>query len=172
MKRYLTMSGQGVTIREANDDDAAAIEDIVNCVALEKYYIVPERSREDWDEAIKEIKGRRGLIIVAQVDEKIVGMAHLVRGRLKKIRHIGFLGISILNGFRGIGIGTAMMNYILEWAEKQGELEKVSLTVFSTNRAAINLYRKFGFKVEGTSKKQYKIEGRYIDEITMGKFLT
>jgi RimJ/RimL family protein N-acetyltransferase len=172
MKRYLTRSGQGVTVREANDDDAAAIEDIVNCVALEKYYIVPERSREDWDEAIKEIKGRRGLIIVAQVDEKIVGMAHLARGRLKKIRHIGFLGISILRGFRGIGIGTAMMNYMLEWAEKQGELEKVSLTVFSTNKAAINLYRRFGFKVEGTSKKHYKIEGRYIDEITMGKFLT
>jgi RimJ/RimL family protein N-acetyltransferase len=172
MKQYLVRSGQRVTVREANEDDAAAIEDVVNRVALEKYYIVPERSRKDWDEVIKEIKGRRGLIIVAQVDGKTVGMAHLVRGKFEKIRHVGFLGISVLRGFRRTGIGTAMMNYIMGWAEKQEELEKVSLTVFSTNKAAINLYRRFGFKVEGISKKQYKIEGRYIDEITMGKFLT
>ena len=124
MKRYLMRSGQRVTVREANEDDAAAIEDVVNRVASEKYYIVPERSREDWDEAIKEIKGRRGLIIVAQVDGKTVGMAHLVRGKVEKSKHVGFLGISILRGFRRIGIGTAMMNYIMGWAEKQEGLEK------------------------------------------------
>jgi RimJ/RimL family protein N-acetyltransferase len=50
-------------------------------------------------------------------------------------------------------------------------LEKISLTVFSTNKPAISLYRKLGFEVEGISKKQYKIEGKYVDEVTMGKFL-
>ena len=172
MRQYFLKGGQTVTVREAYEDDAAAIKNVVNDVASEKYYVVPERSREDWDAAVKEIKSRKGLIIVAQVDGKTVGMAYLVGGKFEKSKHVGFLGISILRGFRRIGIGTAMMNYIIEWAEKQEELEKVSLTVFSTNKAAINLYRKFGFKVEGISKKQYKIEGRYIDEITMGKFLT
>jgi RimJ/RimL family protein N-acetyltransferase len=170
MKHYLMRSGQRVTVREANEDDAAAIEDVVNRVASEKYYIVPERSREDWDEVIKQIKDRRGLIIVAQVDGKTVGMAHLVRGRLEKSKHVGFLGISVLRGSRRIGIGKAMMNYMIEWAERQEELEKVSLTVFSTNKAAINLYRRFGFNIEGTSKKQYKIEGRHID-VNYGKIL-
>jgi len=172
MRQYFLKGGQTVTVREANEDDAAAIKNVVNDVASEKYHVVPERSREDWDEAVKEIKSRKGLIIVAQVDGKTVGMTYLVRGKFEKNKHVGFLGISILMGFRRIGIGTAVMNYIIEWAEKQEKLEKVSLTVFSTNKAAINLYRKFGFKVEGISKKQYKIEGRYIDEITMGKFLT
>jgi ribosomal protein S18 acetylase RimI-like enzyme len=170
MKHYLMRSGQRVTVREANEDDAAAIEYVVNSVASEKYYIVPERSREDWDEVIKQIKDRRGLIIVAQVDGKTVGMAHLVRGRLEKSKHVGFLGISVLRGSRRIGIGKAMMNYMIEWAERQEELEKVSLTVFSTNKAAINLYRRFGFNIEGTSKKQYKIEGRHID-VNYGKIL-
>ena len=149
-----------------------AIKNIVNSVASEKYYVVPESSREDWDKTIKEIKNRKGLTIVAQVNEETVGMAYVVRGKIEKNSHIGFLGISILKKFRGIGIGTAMMNHLIEWSEKQEGLEKISLTVFSTNKAAINLYRKFGFKVEGVNKKQYKIEGKYIDEITMGKFLT
>lgn len=171
MKQYLLKSGQKVTVREANEDDAGVIKKIVNNVASEKYYVVPERSREDWDEAIREIRNRKGLIIVAQVYGKTVGMAHLVRGKFTKNEHVGFLGILVLKGFRRIGIGEAMMNYIMEWAQKQDGLEKISLTVFSTNKAAINLYRKFGFAIEGISKKQYKIEGKYIDEITMGKFL-
>ena len=172
MKRYLLKSGQAITVREANEDDAVAIKNIVNGVASEKYYVVPERSREDWDEAIREIKNRKGLIIVAQFDGKTVGMAHLVGGKFDKNKHVGFLGISILRGFRRIGVGTAVMNYTIEWAKKQKGLEKISLTVFSTNNTAINLYRKFGFEIEGMSKKQYKIEGKYIDEIVMGKFLT
>ncbi len=171
MKQYLLKNGRKFTVREANEDDAEAIKNVVNSVASEKYYVVPERSREDWDEAIREVKNRKGLIIVTQLDEKTVGMAHLVRGKFEKNKHVGFLGISILKEFRKIGIGTAMMKYIMEWARRQKGLEKVSLTVFSTNEAAINLYRTFGFQIEGMSKRQYKIEGKYIDETIMGKFL-
>jgi RimJ/RimL family protein N-acetyltransferase len=97
-------------------------------------------------------------------------MAHIVRGKFEKNRHVGSLGITILKDFRRIGIGTAMMVRLIEWAKKQEDLEKISLTVFSTNKAAINLYGKFGFKIEGKSKKQYKIDGKYVDEIT-GKIL-
>jgi RimJ/RimL family protein N-acetyltransferase len=171
MKQYLLKDGREVTVREADEDDAGAIKNIVNSVASEKYYVVPERSREDWDEAIREIKKRKGLITVAQVDEKTVGMAHLVPGKFEKNKHVGFLGISILKEFRRMGIGRAMMNYTMEWAKKQRELEKISLTVFSTNETAIDLYRKFGFEIEGVTKGQYKIEGKYIDETIMGKFL-
>lgn len=156
-----------VTLREASEGDAEAIKNIVNRVASERYYVVPERSRGDWDEAIREIKERKGLIIIAQVDDETVGMAHLVPGKFEKHKHVGFL-----EGFRRVGVGTEMMNHIMEWGKQQKGLEKISLTVFSTNKVAINLYRKFGFKIEGISKKQYKIEGKYIDKITMGKLLT
>ena len=171
MKQYLLKTGRKFTVREANEDDAEAIKNVVNSVASGKYYVVPERSREDWDEAIREIKKRKGLIITAQVDERTIGMAHLVRGKFEKNKHVGFLGISIVNEFRGMGIGTAMMNYIIEWARRQKKLEKISLTVFSTNEAAINLYCTFGSQIEGVSKRQYRIEGKYIDETIMGKFL-
>lgn len=171
MKRHSPRSEQIVKIREANEEDTEEIENIINSVASEKSYVVPERSRRDWDEAIREIKSRKGSIIVAQVDAEMVGVAHLVRGKFEKNRHVGFLGISILKRFRKKGIGTAMMKHMMSWAGKQKGLEKISLTAFSTNKAAIDLYRKFGFMIEGISKRQYKIEGRYVDEVVMGKFL-
>jgi len=171
MDRRSLKEKKSFIIREAEESDAKAIKEIVDSVASEKYYVVPESSREDWDEAIREIKDRKGIIIVAQANGKIVGMAHVVRGKFEKNRHVGFLGITILKDFRRIGIGTAMMIRLIEWAKKQECLDKISLTVFSTNKPAISLYRKLGFEVEGISKKQYKIEGKYVDEVTMGKFL-
>lgn len=159
-------------VREAVRKDAASIGDVVNRVASEMIYVVPESSRENWRETIKEIKRRKGSIIVARTDGKIVGMAYLVRGKFEKDRHVAFLGISILKEFRGVGIGAGLIDKLMKWAEKQLGLEKISLTVFSTNSPAINLYRKFGFHEEGVSRRQYRINGKYVDEVTMSKFLS
>jgi len=159
-------------VREAASKDAVSIADVVNRVASERIYVVPESSREDWRETIKEIERRKGSIIVARTDGKIVGMAYLVRGKFEKDRHVAFLGISVLKEFRGGGIGAGLIDKLMRWAEKQQGLEKISLTVFSTNRPAINLYRKFGFYKEGLSRRQYRIDGKYVDEVTMSKFLS
>ena len=51
MKQYSLKNGQTITVRE---DDAMAIKNVVNSVASERYYVVPERSREDWDKVIRE----------------------------------------------------------------------------------------------------------------------
>jgi RimJ/RimL family protein N-acetyltransferase len=59
---------------------------------------------------------------------------------------------------------------MIDWAKNRGA-RKLCLGVFSTNQQAINLYKKFNFRVEGTRKKQYKVNGKYVDEIIMGRFL-
>lgn len=40
--------------------------------------------------------------------------------------------MAILKDYRGKGIGTAMVDYLIRWAREKG-LEKVSLSVFSTD---------------------------------------
>jgi RimJ/RimL family protein N-acetyltransferase len=84
--------------------------------------------------------------------------------------HVGEIGISILKDHRGVGIGTAMMDFLVKWAREKG-LEKLSLSTFSTNVRAINLFKKFGFEIEGVKKKQFKIRGEYADEVIMGMLL-
>jgi len=59
--------------------------------------------------------------------------------------------------------------YIMEWIEKQKDVIKNSLTV-CFNETAINLYKKFGFIIEGVSKEHYRINGKYIDDMIMTKF--
>ena len=113
-----------VNIREALEDDASSIKKIVDSVADEKYYVVPERSREDWDQAIREIKERKGLILIAEINGAPVAMAQLVPGKFKKNKHVGFLGICVLKEFRRRGIGSTLMRHLIEWAKKHEQLEK------------------------------------------------
>ena len=51
---------------------------------------------------------------------------------------------------------------------KQKEIEKISLSVFSNNKRAIGLYKKFGFKIEGRLEHQFILKEKYADEIEMG----
>ena len=104
---------------------------------------------------------------------RVVGVCDLTPrglGEASKSRHVVGLGMSILKEYRGIGIGSAMMDYMISWAKEKG-YKKISLSVFSTNQPAINLYRKFGFEIEGVKKMEFKINGEYVDEILMALFL-
>lgn len=58
------------------------------------------------------------------------------------------LGMAIISEFRGKGIGTALLDQLVEEAKKKG-IEKLSLSVDPTNRAALHLYQRFGFKEVG-----------------------
>jgi RimJ/RimL family protein N-acetyltransferase len=110
---------------------------------------------------------------VAEIEGSVVGHLSLEprgRGQSKKSEHVAGLGMLILKGYRGIGIGTAMMEYAIKWAKDKG-FEKISLSAFSTNEPAINLYKKFRFEVEGIKKKEFKIDGEYVDEVCMGLLL-
>jgi RimJ/RimL family protein N-acetyltransferase len=62
------------------------------------------------------------------------------------------------------------MAYALDWAAGQG-LKKITLSVFATNRQAIRMYEQFCFATEGRRKMQYSIQGEYVDEVLMAKFL-
>jgi len=64
-----------------------------------------------------------------------------------------------------------MMARLLELARRDG-LHRLNLEVVAENRAAVRLYEKFGFKVEGVKKEAYLGEdGMYHDELVMGLIL-
>lgn len=61
------------------------------------------------------------------------------------------------------------MSYTLKWCRLH-RLHKLCLTVFSENEAALSLYKKSGFIVEGVQKEQVLSDGKYEDEVLMAYF--
>ena len=80
--------------------------------------------------------------------------------------HVGMLGIGIKSPFRGIGIGTFIMNTLIEESKKVG-LKVLVLDVFDTNNTAKELYEKIGFKEVGKVPKGIYKDGKYIDLVRM-----
>ena len=174
MKEYPTKDGRVVVIHDATEDDLQAIIDLWNRVASEGKYLATEHVTDFQHRWFAQtIKGKTGLWVVSKIDARIVGACNVIPrglGGVNKSRHVLTSGMAVLKEYRGIGIGKALMNYVINWAKTQN-YEKISLSVFSTNAPALNLYQKFGFKIEGVKKKEFKIESKYVDEICMGKFL-
>ena len=81
------------------------------------------------------------------------------------------IGMFVAREWRGRGVGTALMQAAIAWGRERG-LHKLTLSVFPHNAAAIALYEKFGFVVEGRRVKQMRRQsGELWDLIDMGLFL-
>ncbi len=101
--------------------------------------------------------------------DEVVGWADIHISSNPRLSHRGYLGMGVLKSHRKKGLGTALLNAVLEHAQKIG-LEKVELNVYPDNLGAIALYKKFGFLETGCIKHYRKLEGHYFDCLLMEKF--
>ena len=102
--------------------------------------------------------------------ERVVGWCDIFPKDNPRQKHRGVLGMGLIPEFRGKGIGSRLMTQTLAHAKEFG-LEKIELQVYTTNSAALALYKKFGFFEEGVVKHYRKLDGKYFDSISMAKFL-
>lgn len=103
-------------------------------------------------------------------NEKVIGWCDIRRLGHHSRAHVGELGMGILSSYRGQGIGKDLLNKCLQHSKKDG-LEKVELEVYGTNKAAIEIYQKNGFKIVGTREKFRKIDNHYDSCVLMEMFL-
>jgi putative acetyltransferase len=101
--------------------------------------------------------------------EKIVGVAGINVSSSPRLRHCASLGIMVHKDFQEKGVGTKLLESIIDLADNWLMLVRVELSVFVDNERAIGLYRKFGFEIEGTKKKAVIRNGEYVDELIMAR---
>lgn len=107
---------------------------------------------------------------VAEDQERLIGFLIAERGVRQRNRHRCSVVIGILQAWTSQGIGTQLMLALEDWARNQGVL-RLELTVMTHNHIAVALYQKRGFEIEGTLKRTMFIDGDYVDEHLMAKFL-
>ena len=103
-------------------------------------------------------------LIVAEVDDRIIGhiAVHLAPYGVADI------GMAIIDGYRGQGIGTLLLESAITWAREAGA-HKMYLEVWPHNEGGLALYRKLGFEEEGRKRRHYRrANGEIWDAILMG----
>ena len=99
-------------------------------------------------------------------DERLMGVAGLAIPTAAKARHKGTLwGMYVLPEARGTGLSRLLVDGII--AEARGKVERLLLTVVSSNAAALNLYRKAGFVEYGLEQRALRVDDAYFDEMLM-----
>jgi len=171
-------SNAKVIIRTGQLDDAKQLLNIQREIVAENKYMIslPEEFDKTLDQQRNLIKGvlenQRETIIVAEVNKAVVGWLEFQSPGPKRMSHTGSLAMMIQAEYRGAGIGKMLLEKLLKWAKMNVLIEKVSLGVFSTNKRAISLYKKMGFKEEGRKTKEIKLDdNEYVDDILMYKWV-
>jgi RimJ/RimL family protein N-acetyltransferase len=150
-------------VRPARAGDARAMAEIFAAVAQERDGIATEPP-VDVDERTAQFARSAVGSVVAVAGGRVVGMLHVEVSR----HGFGELGMLVDRGWRGRGVGSALVQAAIDWARGRG-LHKLCLEVFAHNTAAIALYRKCGFAEEGRRVKQYRrASGELWDSIVMG----
>ena len=114
--------------------------------------------------------GEKGAIFVAEEDEALTGFLALRGYQPRRKRHCAYVVIGVLQAYTGQGIGTALFKNAEAWAEERG-VTRLELTVMTHNRAALTLYHKQGFVVEGLLRNSLRVDGCYVHEYSMAKLL-
>lgn len=115
----------------------------------------------DWDHQF--------VAVSAEDDNLVLGAIGLHIDSNPRLRHSGYIGISVHQDYQGKGIGKALMAAVVDLADNWLLLKRLELGVLAGNDRALELYKQFGFEVEGIKRSAVIRNGTYADETLMGR---
>ncbi len=121
---------------------------------------------------IRKFAGNPDSVMLVAFDEGELigtGAVSVISGK-PRFSHRREIAISVRKDYWGKGIGSGLMNLLIDFCKKSGA-EAVELEVRSDNEAAIALYKKFGFEKIGQNEKFFKINGEFFSADYMNLYL-
>jgi putative acetyltransferase len=164
------MSIERLTIRRAEAEDCVGVAEMFKSLKVYPGTLqVPYPSREYWRRRITE-NPESSHYLLAFIDERVVGMVSVdTYPNRPRRKHAGSIGISVHEEWQGKGIGAILMRAIIDLADNWLNLTRLELEVFADNDAAIHLYERFGFELEGTLREHAFRDGQYVDSKIMAR---
>jgi len=160
-------SGPQVTVRRATAADADAVVAMLVEVAGEGRWIATEAPvdvEQRRRRLVEDIEREDAIVLVAEAGGEPVGELGLHLARYG----VADLGMAVAAGWRGRGIGSALLAEAIDQARTAGA-HKIALQVWPHNAAAIALYERFGFQREGYLTRHYRRRsGELWDAVVMG----
>ena len=110
--------------------------------------------------------------LVGEIDGQVVGYLVLKPPTtLPENAHvISVFGLAVAPAARRLGAASALLAAAEQRARAAGA-RKLTLRVLGTNEPAIRLYDGLGFEREGVLRGEFCINGDYVDDLLMAKYL-
>jgi len=167
----LLVGGKGtpIAIRAAMEADASALAAIEHETweSISQPVPRPETGRRFFSDSC-----RPGNVLVAETEHAVVGYVRVepLPGP-RTASHVQFInGLAVAPRYQRMGVARRLVDAAMAKAGER-EARKVQLHVLSTNEPAIALYRRAGFVEEGRLLRQFRLDGRYVDDLIMARHL-
>ena len=174
VKRRRNSAPLKITIRPSTEEDAEGFAKVFSDRTASSGTLQhPYTSAEVWRTRLAANASHastRQVQLVALVNGRVVGNAglHPVNDNPRQ-KHVCSLGISVAEAYQGRGVGRALMNACLDFADNWANYPRVELTVHADNVRAVKLYESLGFHYEGRMRDYSFREGGYVDAFFMGR---
>jgi RimJ/RimL family protein N-acetyltransferase len=160
-------------IRQAVEADAEALQHYAADLFAERLptvlqHVKPPTVEEERAFLARCIQAPASVVLVAEVDGALVGMLDFHGYRHPQRQHAGVLGMSVAEGWRGQGLGTALLEALFRWAPRHG-IARIELEVLANNPGAIRLYERLGFHHEGRQQGAVAVDGTLVDLLLMAR---
>lgn len=174
-KREFSVKGLSYNIRSASHDDASDLSEVRLQIDGETENMDRESGeafidQSGFEDIIKsDSEHPRTIFLVVEVEDRIVGFLRCVGNDLMRTKHRVEFGVCILKDYWGYGMGKNLLKETIAWADSTG-IKKINLNVLATNETAIELYKSFGFEIEGVLKNDKLLsDGNFYNTIVMGR---
>jgi len=173
-RKHELKNGRALLIREAMVEDARAVLDYVEDISGESDFLsfgpgefeITEAEEKDFLRKCHDLDNQ--LYIVGLIDDTVVSTLIFSAGRRPRVRHSGEFSMSVRKQYWGLGIGSLMLGTLIDWARGTRIVKKINLRVRTDNQRAIVLYKRKGFVIEGTIRREAFLDGKYFDHHWMG----
>lgn len=156
-----------ITIRLYESGDLAQIHALYSePTAYANTLQLPFQSLEHWQQRMV----REGVTnLVALQGDELVGQISVEPLTHLRRRHVATLGMGVKASARGQGVGGALVEAAIAVCERWSTIRRIELEVYADNAAAIALYRKCGFEIEGQCRDYALRDGAFVDALIMAR---
>lgn len=139
-----------MTIREFREADWPQVWPILRDVARaqDTFAYDPDMSAAEAHELW--VEPPPGLTVVTVVGDRILGSAKMGTNRAGPGSHVSTASFIVAADARGQGLGTALCRFAIDWARQRGYASMQFNAVVESNRAAVSVYERLGFRIVGT----------------------
>lgn len=155
-----------VLIREATVDDAERLQQYATRLFSEDLPGIFRRPVPSVDDEIEFISmhqaGANSTLLLAESGGEVVGLIGIAGEALPEESHVGTFGVSVDKGWRGQGVGGALLRALIAWAGEHG-ITRIQGYVWASNPRALELYERHGFEREGLCRRAIMRDGQPVD---------
>lgn len=164
-----------IVVRNAQKQDGKGITEVLNPIIEEGLYTVLDMTFTPKEEEVFIEQFPTGGVFNVALDNEnntILGFQNVepFASYTKAFAHVGIIGTFVDSKYRRRGIASALFTATFKDAKAKG-YEKLFAYVREDNPNALKTYVNQGFEVVGIAKNHAKVNGRYINEVLIEKFL-